>query len=91
MKKNNFNLDKTVDEMRNAPALGFISSAEPEPEPATETKSRRVQMLLKPSLYKELKKEADKERRSLNDYLNIILEDLVNEKRMKEGDDLGKN
>lgn len=66
-----FNLHESIQEAR--PARGFISSA----EPVAETKSKRVQLLIRPSLYNKLKEGAERERRSLNDYVNIILEDCT--------------
>ena len=39
-----------------------------------ETKSRRTEILLRPSTYKALKAEAEKDERSLNSLINRILE-----------------
>lgn len=43
-----------------------------------ETKSRRLQLLLKPSIFKKLKQTADKKRTSVNDLVNSILEENLN-------------
>lgn len=42
-----------------------------------ETKSERIQILIQPSLKAKLKKQAKKEKRSLNDLIHNILEDGV--------------
>lgn len=73
MAKKSFNLNERI--QQSNPALPFISSA-PTGE-ISETKSKRVQLLIRPSLYAKLKAGADRERRSLNDYVNIILEDYT--------------
>ena len=43
-----------------------------------ETKSRRLQLLLKPSIFKKLKQTADKKHTSVNDLVNSILEENLN-------------
>ena len=40
-----------------------------------EARTRRLQLLLTPSLYEAVKAKAEKERRSINDLICIILED----------------
>lgn len=42
-----------------------------------ETKSRRLQLLITPSLYEAIKAKATQERRSINDLINSILSDAV--------------
>lgn len=42
-----------------------------------ETKSRRLQLLLTPSLYDQLKRRADRERMSVNELINSILKDYL--------------
>jgi len=42
-----------------------------------ETKSRRLQLLLTPSLYEAIKAKAAEEQRSVNDYINSILQDAI--------------
>lgn len=45
--------------------------------PDEETKSRRLQVLLTPSLYDELRERAAEERMSVNEMLNTILKDYL--------------
>ena len=73
------------------PALQFISSAvaETAETPAetpegykvnplyVETKSKRVQLLVKPSTVEKLRARAKAEGRSLNDLINSILEESI--------------
>jgi len=69
------------------PALGFISSAIPQerqPEPQrsiaahrNEAKSKRLQLLIRPSLYRALKQRADEEGNSVNDLINQLLENAT--------------
>lgn len=76
------------------PALQFISIPEEKPEQAEpekapegykvnpayiETKSKRVQLLMQPSLHQKLKSKAVAEGKSLNDLIHIILEEAVKE------------
>lgn len=42
-----------------------------------ETKSRRLQLLVQPSIHEALKEAAKAEGRSLNDYVHVILEKAV--------------
>lgn len=44
-----------------------------------ETKSRRVQLLMQPSLYDKLKRNAQAEGLSVNEYIHLILEAAVKE------------
>lgn len=46
---------------------------------AKEGKTRRLQLLLKPSLHDLVKAKAEQERRSVNDYINLVLEAAVGE------------
>lgn len=50
------------------------------PVASEETKSRRVQLVLTPSLYDAVKAQAAAERRSFNDYVSIVLEESLNHK-----------
>ena len=45
---------------------------------APEPKSERVQLLIRPSIKDALKKKADTEKVSLNEYINQVLEKAVN-------------
>jgi hypothetical protein len=42
-----------------------------------ETKNKRVQLLMKPSIYAKIKTMADRENRSLNDMIHLILEETT--------------
>lgn len=42
-----------------------------------ETKSRRVQLLMQPSLYEQIKARAEKEYMSFNEYVHKILEESL--------------
>ena len=77
MSKKSFNLNEN-------PAIRFISSADnsdiqaindstkPNNSPA-ESKSRRVQLLIRPSLYDKLKATAERQQLSDNEMINQIL------------------
>lgn len=57
------------------PPQGF----KPNPE-YIETRSKRVQLLMQPSLYKQLKARAKREKRSVNDLIHSILEEHAERK-----------
>lgn len=67
------------------PALQFISTPTPKAPtetapaipPTAETKSKRVQLLMRPSTVATLKERAYQERRSFNDLVNSILEENI--------------
>ena len=68
------------------PAMQFITTAEaagPEreslaaPTVSKENKSRRVQLLLKPSVYEAVKERARRSGTSVNDWVNGVLERAV--------------
>jgi hypothetical protein len=44
---------------------------------AGETKSRRLQLLLTPSLYEAVKEEAEQRGLSVNEIINLILKDAI--------------
>ena len=44
---------------------------------SNETRSRRLQVLLQPTLYERLKEEADKQGRSVNDLIHGVLENYI--------------
>lgn len=54
------------------PAQGYKANPE-----YIETRSQRVQLLMQPSLYRELKRAAKKQKRSANDLIHTILEDYI--------------
>lgn len=79
---------KTFKDSIGNPALQFISAPvaeSPAKAPAgykanpqyVETKSKRVQLLVKPSTVEKLRARATAEGRSLNDLINSILEENV--------------
>ena len=51
-----------------------------QPQYDEETKSRRLQLLLTPSLYEAVKDKAAEARLSVNEYINSILKDAVSRK-----------
>lgn len=80
---------------KDNPALQFISTADPaEPTPTEEapqypmkrnplyieTKSRRLQLLLQPSLYNKIKALADEQSKSINEVVHSILDEHINGK-----------
>lgn len=85
---------KTFRESIN-PAMQFISTPTEEtttaPAPAkapegyklnplyVETKSKRLQLLIQPSIYEKLKSKAQREGRSVNDTVNTILQEALRE------------
>lgn len=58
---------------------GNRPNTQPGANAAGETKSRRLQLLLTPSLYAAIRDKAAAERRSVNDTINIILQDAISE------------
>jgi len=52
-----------------------------EPNPKEETKSKRVQLLIKPSLYENLEKVAYLRRQSKNDLINELISNLISEEQ----------
>lgn len=86
MAKKNF---KDIDLSELNPAYNFISTEEAPKEPDTapegykvnplyiEKKSRRLQLLLQPSLYDLIKDKADSEGTSVNNLIHEILEKAV--------------
>lgn len=74
----------------NMPALGFISEQQGTVAPPAgyrtnyafiETKSRRVQLLMQPSLHAKLKEAAAAHGLSFNDYVHKTLEQAIAEGR----------
>ena len=79
------------------PALSFISKQEPIPEPATtepatiapmkrlyvETKSKRVQLLMQPTLHKRLKRLANEQGLSFNEFIHSTLEAYADEEEKR--------
>ena len=75
----------TID--RNNPAFNFITHPiegprenERQAAPMTrEPKSRRLQLLIRPSLYERLRAGSERNGTSVNEYINSILEDATKE------------
>ena len=63
---------ETDTERRKRPPQGYKFNPE-----YIETRSKRVQLLMQPSLYKKLKARAKREKRSVNDLIHSILEGIV--------------
>lgn len=63
---------KTFKQESSAPAMSYIS--QPQDQPQQETKSKRIQVLIRPSVWERLQKIAYMERHSFNDLLNEICE-----------------
>jgi hypothetical protein len=66
----------------NFAAAAFLSSAEKQPEtfpaqvaaaPNAETKTRRVQLLMKPSSYEKLKRMANRQQCSVNSVIEALI------------------
>lgn len=87
------------DFLEDNPALQFISTvtqdAEPEserkPEPQyraehiypTESRTKRLQLLIQPSLWKKAKAKAKKNHQSLNDYIHTLIENDIKQDLQK--------
>ena len=72
------------EEVQEAIQKDAQETATPAPEtvtqaPIRETKSRRLQLLIRPSTYKALSKEARKKRKSVNEIANRIFEEYFEE------------
>ncbi|MCL2433196.1 MAG: hypothetical protein FWD16_01570 [Clostridia bacterium] len=61
------------------PAMRFISKPEEPAASRPETKSRRVQMLIRPGLYTRIKTLAARQGISVNECMNLLLEGAVEE------------
>ena len=64
---------KTATQEQQAnPALSYISEGKPEPE--QELKSKRLNLLIRPSVYADIEKIAAMKRVSTNDLINTVLD-----------------
>lgn len=88
MAKKSFNLDNPALQFISTPEEKKKEEAEviaPAPEGYKinplylEKKSRRLQLLLKPSVFDKLKARADQEGNSVNELIHIILEEALRE------------
>ena len=71
----------TAPEIKANPALSFITESVTDPMftgEQRETKSKRLNLLVKPSLYRNMEKIATMERISTNELINRVLESYVN-------------
>lgn len=81
------NLDKVLDNTN--PVMNFISEgnvAESNNEhkyilntSRRETRSKRLQLLITPSLYERVKKASELSSVSVNEYINLVLDDITKE------------
>lgn len=76
----------TKKSFKDNPALQFISTVEEERKIPSqqkncyvEIKSRRLQLILKPSLFERVKKAASKKKISVNEYVHRILDKATRE------------
>ena len=63
-------------EAQGSPAESYITKTEAG-EPKKEIKSRRTQLMLRPSAYKHMRMIADMRRTSVNEVINTALEDYA--------------
>ena len=87
MAKKNFNLENPAMQFISTPAeevkTGKAEAIAPAPEGFKinplylEKKSRRLQLLMKPSIYEKLKARADREGNSVNDVVNNLIEEAL--------------
>lgn len=61
---------------KNFAAAAFLSTAQPAaaPAPAAENKTRRLQLLLKPSDYEKLRRMAEQQQCSVNHVIELLIE-----------------
>lgn len=77
--------DRKKSFVQDNPALQFISSADPDPAaPAPranrpETRSRRLQVVLPPSLYERVRGRAERDGLSVNEFVNRALDGALRE------------
>lgn len=71
----------TADTVKTTPALSFISevAAPIVTTEGKETKSKRLNLLIKPTLYRNIEKIATMERISTNELINRVLEQYARE------------
>ena len=70
----------TAEHIKAAPALSFISEiGAPIADDGREIKSKRINLLIKPTLYKNIEKVATMERISTNELINRVLEQYARE------------
>ena len=67
---------KMIEQQVNAAAVSYITGAQE--QEVKEIKSKRLNVLLKPSIYERIDKIATMKRISVNELLNIVLDDYAN-------------
>lgn len=87
MAKKNFNLENPAMQFISTPAEAVVKEEAETIAPAPEgfkinplyleKKSRRLQLLMKPSIYEKLKARADREGNSVNDVVNNLIEEAL--------------
>lgn len=74
--------DRKKSFVQDNPALQFISSADPAPAPRAnrpENRSRRLQVVLPPSLYERVRGRAERDGLSVNEFVNRALDGALRE------------
>lgn len=70
----------TAETIKTAPALSFISEVDTSSaDNGREIKSKRLNLLIKPTLYRNIEKIATMERISTNELINRVLEQYARE------------
>ena len=64
----------TATEIKTSPALSFITETATPTATDKEIKSKRLNLLIRPTLYKDIEKIATMERVSTNELINRVLE-----------------
>ena len=67
---------KMIEQQVNAAAVSYITGAQE--QEVKEIKSKRLNVLLKPSIYDRIDKIATMKRMSVNELINIVLDDYGN-------------
>lgn len=66
-----------LDVQPSGAAMAFITRSQDEEEQAAERKSKRLNLLIKPSLYANMRKIAHMERTSVNNLMDIALNEYA--------------
>lgn len=69
----------TAAEIKTSPALSFITETTTPTTTDKEIKSKRLNLLIKPTIYKDIEKIATMERISTNELINRVLEQYSTE------------
>ena len=79
MAKKSFKAD--METQATGAAMAFISRPQDEQEKPIERKTKRLNLLIKPSVYNDLRKIAHMNRTSVNSLIDIIIEDYTEKNR----------